>query len=59
MKTKKSKQKQRFDCLIQEGLALLIANLSQKLRDVDDHVESERRTLQIERLCEVYRRVGD
>lgn len=59
MGKKKSKERQRLDSLIQEGLALLIADLSQKLRKTDDLAESERLTAQIERLSEVYRRVGD
>ncbi len=59
MRTKKSKDRQRLDGLIQEGLALLICELSQKMRETDDLIEAERRTHQIERLSEVYRRVGD
>lgn len=59
MRTKKSKERQRLDILIQEGLALLICDLSKKLKGTDDSVELDRRTHLIERLSDVYRRVGD
>ena len=59
MRNKKSKERQRLDALVQEGLALLIADLSQKLRKIDEPGETERRISHIERLCETYRRVGD
>lgn len=59
MRRKKSKERQRLDSLVLEGLALLICELSQKLKNIDDTVELERRTLQIERLGEIYRRVGE
>lgn len=59
MRTKKSKERQRLDSLIQEGLALLICDLSQKMKNADELVELDRRTCLLERLSEVYRRVGD
>ena len=58
MRTKKSKERQRLDSIIQEGLALLICDLSQKMRNDDDLVELDRHTCLLERLSEVYRRVG-
>ena len=59
MRTKKSKQRQSLDFLVQEGLALLLCDLTKRVRNTDDLIEIERRTNQIERLSEVYRRVGD
>lgn len=55
----KSQQRQRLDSLIQEGLALLICALCDQMKKVNDTEKLEKRTGQIERLYEVYRRVGD
>ena len=59
MRTKKNKERQRLDGLIQEGLALLICELSQKMKNTDELIELDRRICLLERLSEVYRRVGD
>lgn len=59
MRTKKSKQNQRLDDLVREGIALLICNITLKAKTTDELVERERLVLQIERLIAVYRRVGD
>lgn len=58
MRTKKSKQRQRLDGLIQEGLALLICDITQKIRKEGREPDFDA-VLRIERLSEVYRRVGD
>lgn len=55
----KSPQRQRLDNLIEEGLALLICNLCKKMEGIDDTERLEKRTNQIVRLCEEYRRVGE
>lgn len=60
MRTKKSKERRRLDNLVQEGLALLICDLTKKAREKDESAgETEWYIIHIDRLCDTYRRVGE